>query len=1068
MGGGGLTRAVLSPRAWLLPAVLLIVALQTPAAPAHAQSSGAGTLDTTFGGDGIVTSSASTGGSNVNALAVQSDGKIVAAGSSITGADLDFTLLRYNADGSLDTTFGDGDGKATTDFGDGDTIQAVEVLSDGKILAAGYTGTIHNFDFALARYNADGSLDTTFGTNGKVTADMGTSGEHDQIYAMKVLSGGQILVAGSSHDGTDRDFILARYTAAGVLDTSFQTNGYVLTDFGTGDDTATSLAVHTDGKIVLAGYTKVSGTDFDFAIARYTSAGALDTTFATDGKVTKDFNSDDDRIQGVEALSDGKVLVGGYSKYGATRFTDFTVARYTSAGMLDTSFGDDDGNMTKTGYVVSTRDRSDTGLAMALLGDGKILIGGYVYAGTGDDYDFALSRFTDAGALDTSFGSSGYAVTAIGTDNDEATALAVQSDGKILLGGFGTTDSRKDFALVRYTAAGALDTSFDTDGKVTTEAGSGIDYGYDVALQSDGKIVVIGAAATGAVGIDFGLTRYHPDGTVDLSFGTDGKVTTDFNDGANDYGEAVALQADGKIVVVGRSEKSSDKRFAVARYNPDGSLDTTFDTDGKVTTDFSTNDDRALAVAIQPGDQKIVVVGYANDGTSNNFALARYNVNGSLDTTFDSDGKVTTTLTGNARARAVTLQPDGKIVVVGGIGDDFAVARYNANGSLDTSFDTDGWVTTMMSSSDDTALAVAVQSDGKIVAGGASWEGTDYDFALARYTSAGALDTTFGTTSGSARTGWVTTAISQHRDIPYALLLQHGGRIVLVGWAGNSAGGSERPLDFALARYTEDGDLDTDFGTGGKVTTDFSGRDDRAYGAVLQPDGRIVAAGFTHNGSTYQFAVARYYAPTRTTVSVSVSRAWVDEGVPVTVTVTLTSALEQQVTIPLTLTDGTAEPSDHGRLESLAIPAGDTSASGVIPTVRDADTQDETFTVALGTPPPPLQKGRPESVLVTILDEDYPTTVTLTASTTRPSEGTTVTLTARLNLPAPTGGVEVRFQAVGGEASSGGDFTLEPVSANPVDPGITAEIVLDPGRPSPRGGWWSRTTTRARATRPSS
>ena len=1042
-------------RPWLLlaAALALAVTVHAPSEPVHAQDTGAGSLDTTFGGDGKVTSGVSSAQSSINALAVLPNGKILAAGSSYKGTDLDFTLVRYNTDGSLDTSFGDGDGMATTDFGNEDTIQAVEVLSNGKILAAGYTGDVNNFDFALARFNADGSLDTTFGTDGKVKADMGTANEHDQIYAMEVLSDGKILVAGSSHDGTDRDFILARYTDAGVLDNTFGTTvmgqstktGYVLTDFATDDDTATSLALQSGGNIVLAGYTKASGNNnFDFAIARYTSAGVLDNTFDTDGKATKDFNSNDDRIQGVEVLSDGKVLVGGYSSHGNQRFTDFTVARFTAAGALDTSFDSD-------GYGVTTRTRTDTGQAMLLQSDGTVLIGGYVYTGTGDDYDFAVARFTAAGALDTTFGTSGVTTTAIGTDNDEATALAVQSDGKILLAGFRTEDSRKDMALVRYSAAGVLDSGFGSSGIVTTNAGSGVDYGYGIARQSDGKLVVVGDVFSGASGAntDFGLTRYNPDGTVDTSFGKHGKVTTDFQTGGMDYGEAVAVQSDGKIVAVGRSYKTGGARdFAMARYNPDGSLDTGFGTGGKVTTDFSSGEDRPYAIAIQPDDQKIVVVGYANTGSSNAFAIARYTTAGVLDTTFDTDGKVTTdfgTSNTNDRARAVTIQSDGKIVVGGGAEGDFTVARYTSAGALDTSFDTDGWVTTTMATNaDDTALAVAVQSDGKIVAGGAAIVNNDYDFALARYSSTGALDTTFGSGTGTNRTGWVTTAMGGPRDIAYGLLLQDGGRIVLVGWAGPKESGADQNRNFALARYTEDGDLDTDFGTGGKVTTDFNSRDDRAYGAVLQPDGRIVAAGFANNGHAFEFALVRYHAPTAATVSLSVTPSnRVDEGLSVTVTVTLTSALAEQVTIPLTLTDVTSEPNDHGLLESLTIPAGDTSASGVVDTYHDFDTLDETFRLALGDPPSPLQKGSPESVLVTILDDDFPTAVTLTASTTRPSEGTTVTLTARLNKAAPTGGVTVRFQATGGTAGAGGDFTLEPASGNGA--GTTAAITLAPG-----------------------
>ncbi len=1064
-------RSFLSPRPWLLLAAVLALTLvsQTPSLPVQAQSTDAGSLDTSFGGDGIVTSSVSSAQSKINALAVQSDGKIVAAGSSITGSDLDITLVRYTADGALDTTFGDGDGKVTTDFGDEDTAYAVEVLSDGKILVAGYTGNAANFDFALARYTADGVLDTSFGTDGKVTTALGSG--HDEIRAMAVLSDGKIVVAGNSHNGTNRDFALARYTADGVLDTDFGTNGTTTTPIGSDDDSGTSVAVHTDGTIVVGGSTKISGNNYDFAIARYTSAGALDTTFDSDGKVTTDFNSgiSNDRVHGVAVLSDGKVLAGGYSANPSPRFNDFTLARYTAAGALDTTFGGDANNdNTPDGYATSMSTSTDTGLAMLLQSDGTVLIGGYVYTGTGDDYDFAVARFTAEGVLDTTFGTSGVVTTPIGPGNDEASALALQ-DGKIVLAGFGHNGTHEDFALTRYTSAGVLDTDFGSSGVVTTAAGSGVDYGYGVALQSDGKIVMVGDVTRGAV-IDFGLVRFNSDGTVDTGFGVDGKVTTDFQSGGADYGAAVAVQPDdGKIVAAGRSNKGTVKDFAVARYNADGSLDTGFGNNGTTTTDFASGEDRPYAMAVQD-DGKIVVVGYANNGSDNDFAIARYNADGSLDTSFDGDGKVVTALgSGNDRARAVAVQGDGKIVVSGGIGGDFALARYNIDGSLDTGFGTNGTTTTTMSSGDDTALAVAFQSDGKIVAAGAAVIGDDYDFALARYNADGSLDTTFGTVSGSTRTGWVTTPMSDHRDIAYGLLLQSGGRIVVAGWAGNTAGGAARPLDFALARYTEDGSLDADFGDGGKVTTPIGPGDDRAYGAVLQTDGKVVAAGFAHSGKTYEFALARYHAPTTTNVSLSVSpSSRVDEGLPVTVTARLSAALEDDVTIPITLTDGTAESSDYGFLRGITIQAGETSGSGVITTAQDADTQDETFTVALGDPPSPLEKGSPDSVELTIVDDDYPDSVRLTVSSTRPSEGSTATLTARLNMGAPLKigahrpGARFRFFTTGGTAVAGApedvaatstdaqregiDYVLGPNERSPSQAGVTDYIDIEPGQ----------------------
>ncbi len=241
----------------------------------------------------------------------------------------------------------------------------------------------------------------------------------------------------------------------------------------------------------------------------------------------------------------------------------------------------------------------------------------------------------------------------------------------------------------------------------TTDFGGG-DYGADVAVQADRKIVVVGGT-----GSDFALARYNADGSLDSSFDGDGKLTTDLG-GGGDGGADVAVQADGKIVVVGGSTGG----FALARYNADGSLDPSFDGDGKRTTEFGGSGGTANGVALQP-DGKIVAAGHGGAG----FALARYNTDGSLDSSFDGDGKQTTEFAGGAAA-AVALQGDGKIVAVGravGDGMDFALSRYNADGSLDSSFDGDGKQITAIPWNSDESLPTLRSSP---TAGSWSWGAT--------------------------------------------------------------------------------------------------------------------------------------------------------------------------------------------------------------------------------------------------------------------------------------------------------------------------------------------------------
>lgn len=406
-----------------------------------------------------------------------------------------------------------------------------------------------------------------------------------------------------------------------------------------------------------------------------------------------------------------------------------------------------------------------------------------------------------------------------------------------------------------FAGSGSLDPSFGTGGKVVTDFDGGSDHGLSMAVQADGKIVVVGfsnTSPTSSAGRDFAIARYNIDGTLDTTFGTagTGKVTTDFSASIDDA-MAVAIQADGKIVVAG----ASNGDFALARYNISGTLDTTFGTGGKVTTDFS-GLDHANAVAIQ-ADGKIIAAGQGfNSSSGPDFALARYLSDGTLDTTFGSGGKVTTAFSNDPdEAFAIAIQTDGKIVVAGTSNAsaatqfDFALARYNGDGTLDTTFGSGGKVTTDFEGgcfcirADDLAFAVSIQPDGKIVAAGRS-DTNNFDFALARYNTNGALDTTFG--SG----GRVTTDFSLgSTDFAQAVVIQGDGRIVA---AGTSNG------DFALVRYNSNGTLDTGFGSGGKVSTDFSGGFDQANAVALQVDGKIIAAGFAGD----DFALARYIGVT--------------------------------------------------------------------------------------------------------------------------------------------------------------------------------------------------------------
>ena len=408
----------------------------------------------------------------------------------------------------------------------------------------------------------DGSLDTSFGVGGIVTTTLGV---YDMINlagsakSVAIQNDGKIVVTGQSYNGLNYDFAVVRYNYNGSLDTTFGNNGKVITNFG--NDSPKSIAIQSDEKIVVAGV-NYNGSSVNFALVRYNTDGSLDTTFDVDGMVTTNYNGSDCHAYSLALQSDGKIVLVGDARNGSG-FQGFAAMRYNTDGSLDTSFGTNGKVYTLFGTAGSTSAAANS---VAIQNDGKIVVAGTSYVNNSGINHLAALRYNANGSLDTSFGNAGILTTSFGAFGAEGISLAIQQDGKLVIGGNSilTQNGTKIFAVVRFNIDGSLDTTFDSDGQVTTPIGTFMNDLFSTIIQGDGKILVSGYSNSLNNNV-FTIVRYNIDGSLDTSFDSDGIVNTISDSSAYLGAYALALQNDGKIVAAGILNGS----FGVVRYiNP--------------------------------------------------------------------------------------------------------------------------------------------------------------------------------------------------------------------------------------------------------------------------------------------------------------------------------------------------------------------------------------------------------------------------------------------------------------------------------------------------------------------
>jgi uncharacterized delta-60 repeat protein len=540
-------------------------------------------------------------------------------------------------------------------------------------------------------------------------------------------------------------------------------------------------------------------------------------------------------IAGLLVQPDGKIITAGNAVTGGLR--DILTVRYNTDGSPDNTY-DNDG-------IATTNIETDFVNGIALQPDGKLVVCGRVFLAADPPLKFLSVRFTTSGALDPTYNGTGWVSTRVAPIGVSGAAAAlIQSDGKIVLAGFNEDLPDADMALARYTTTGALDPTFDIDGLLTVELGNTSERAAKIALQPDGKIVAVGDSFSAGF-LDATLERFNANGTIDTSFGSQGSVAIHFPD-ENSWASDVEIQADGKIVVAVNSFEHG--KYIVARFDSTGDLDSTFGNAGIAVVQVGATNDVVYDLAIQ-ADGKIVAAGGSFDTTSDN-SLIRLNSNGSPDTSFGSMGKVRIPDGDLSQViRSIAIDGSGRIYAAAGNlsgsstgNTQFTVMRLSSTGSLDPTFG--GGIVHTPFTSQGFATALALQNDGKVVVAGMGWEA----YPLARYNTNGSLDTSFDG-DGKVVTPIQPGAFCELRG----LVIQPNGKIVVAGTFPDVL-----KTDASILRYNSDGTPDASFGTGGKVVTALSSISNWFQSLVIRPNGKLVAGGASSNGMNYDFTLAQY------------------------------------------------------------------------------------------------------------------------------------------------------------------------------------------------------------------
>ena len=757
-------------------------------------SAQAGKLDATFGNNGITATDIGTGisyNSMGKQVLIESDSTfyIISEISNLS------RITKKRLDGTTDLNYGMNGNSETVSI----YVSQAAIQNDGKIIVVGYifipNQQSNANNLAIARFNTNGSLDTSFNSNGINTI---STGLNEIANSLAIQKDGKIVVAGYTYavDGfIGSRYLLYRFNTDGSIDVPFTKSG-VSEDFNYVDG-YNSIALQDDGKIIAAGY-RWNGAYYRFALVRYNTDGTVDNNFFPIQSPFDNVGFNREYKNFLAINSKGKIIVAG------TANNNFALARYSMDGSLDTLITTD------------FNGQKDILTAATLQKNGNIVLAGYTQKDT--LISFAVARYNSNLNIDNSFSEDGKLTTDFNADKNFINDVAVQNNGKIIALGYTDNNINKFTAIAKYDIDGMLDNSFADNGKLIENIIQGSTKYNSIAVQNDGKIVTAGSTLQNK-NTAFALARYMSNGKLDDKFAAGGKQINDFGF-TNNYINSIALQNDGKIIAGG----SSNNSFALARYNQNGSLDNTFGNFGLQKDSFG-RANYIKSISIQ-SDGKILAGGNV---------LARYNINGTLDKSFNGKGYLNNTFSDvdGFNCTAIAVQTNGDIITLGNYFDAPLVTKYLPNGQIDSTFGFNG-STKIEGIDHEVGQSLSIQSDGKIVVGGYSEyvdRVTTSYFSIIRLNSDGQPDTTFNG-------GQILHSPIFYRDYGNSLKIQNDNKIILAGYS--NTGGRDV---FTIARYNTDGTRDNTFNNNGNVVTAASEANSRIQSISIL-DNNLYAAGF--------------------------------------------------------------------------------------------------------------------------------------------------------------------------------------------------------------------------------